>query len=50
MRHAYYSAHTKIAEAKRVLCDWCGSANVVERACKVVCRDCKRVSASCADL
>lgn len=31
-------------------CDWCGSEDVILDRCKVACRTCRRISASCADL
>ena len=32
------------------VCDVCGSANVVEIKCKVVCQNCGTILKSCADL
>jgi len=31
-------------------CDYCGSANIVWRKCKLICDDCRQINKSCADL
>jgi len=31
-------------------CDYCGSARVGWRKCKLICDDCKQINKSCADL
>jgi hypothetical protein len=31
-------------------CDVCGSGDLVERRCKVICRNCHSIVKSCADL
>jgi len=31
-------------------CDYCGSARVEWRKCKLICDDCKQINKSCADL
>ena len=31
-------------------CDYCGSARLEWRKCKLVCSDCKQINKSCADL
>jgi len=31
-------------------CDYCGSARLVWRKCKLICDDCKQINKSCADL
>ena len=31
-------------------CDWCGSADLVWRNCKLLCRTCSAIVKSCADL
>jgi len=31
-------------------CDYCGSANLEWRKCKLVCTDCRQINKSCADL
>ncbi|HXT18989.1 MAG TPA: hypothetical protein VN706_25405 [Gemmatimonadaceae bacterium] len=37
---------TQIAEC----CDYCGSARLEWRKCKLVCADCRQINKSCADL
>jgi hypothetical protein len=32
------------------LCDICGSADLVEIRCKIVCRNCKTILQTCSDL
>jgi len=31
-------------------CDYCGSARLEWRKCKLICEDCKQINKSCADL
>ena len=31
-------------------CDYCGSARLEWRKCKLICADCKQINKSCADL
>ena len=31
-------------------CDYCGSARIEWRKCKLVCADCRQINKSCADL
>jgi hypothetical protein len=31
-------------------CDYCGSANLEWRKCKLICADCRQINKSCADL
>ena len=38
------------AEATGNACDYCGSARVEWRKCKLICDDCKQINKSCADL
>jgi hypothetical protein len=33
-----------------IVCDVCGSADIVEIKCKVVCRNCGTILKSCSDL
>jgi hypothetical protein len=45
------SDHTPApAPAPRDTCDVCGSAELYEIKCKVVCRNCRSIVRSCADL
>jgi hypothetical protein len=32
------------------LCDYCGSARLAWRKCKLICDDCRQINKSCADL
>jgi hypothetical protein len=32
------------------LCDYCGSARLEWRKCKLICADCRQINKSCADL
>jgi len=42
---------TRSMEAEAVnVCDYCGSARVGWRKCKLICDDCKQINKSCADL
>jgi hypothetical protein len=40
-------AHETAAVAS---CDYCGSARLEWRKCKLICADCKQINKSCADL
>ena len=40
-------AHDPVTAAS---CDYCGSARLEWRKCKLVCSDCKQINKSCADL
>ena len=37
-------------QAQREVCDVCGSTEIVEIKCKVVCRNCGTILRSCSDL
>jgi hypothetical protein len=37
-------------EPAPTLCDICGSSDLAEIRCKVICRNCKTILQSCADL
>jgi hypothetical protein len=40
--------HRPVAEAES--CDYCGSARLEWRKCKLICADCRQINKSCADL
>ena len=37
-------------EAPAEACDYCGSARLEWRKCKLICGDCRQINKSCADL
>lgn len=40
-----------LAEARAAeCCDYCGSARLEWRKCKLICADCRQINKSCADL
>jgi hypothetical protein len=48
------SAHANNVDAPRTQptesCDYCGSAQLEWRKCKLICTDCRQINKSCADL
>lgn len=37
-------------DERRESCDYCGSARLEWRKCKLICADCRQINKSCADL
>jgi hypothetical protein len=46
----YFTKGNYVNYEPEVVCDVCGSADIVEIKCKVVCRNCGTILKSCSDL
>lgn len=46
---AEHAAPARVADAAEA-CDYCGSARLEWRKCKLICADCRQINKSCADL